>query len=89
MWGGADPDTELFASGVMTEDEGDWVTGGQAATGTDAAEAGGELTHLLHMAWALNNIFYTGGHVAGHPSLGRKVTTQVRAFQHSPPLEVH
>jgi hypothetical protein len=27
MWGGVDPDVELFASGVVLEDEGDWATG--------------------------------------------------------------
>lgn len=30
MWSGVDPDMELFASGVVREDEGDWGVGGQS-----------------------------------------------------------
>ena len=29
MWGGAEPDTELFASGVVLDDNGEWA-GGQS-----------------------------------------------------------
>jgi len=36
MWAGVDPDQELFASGIVAEDTGDWGTGGVIANGTDA-----------------------------------------------------
>ncbi|KAF8055388.1 MET1B [Scenedesmus sp. PABB004] len=41
MWSGVDPDVELFASGIVKDDEGDWGTGGQPlALAHGAAEAG-------------------------------------------------
>jgi DNA (cytosine-5)-methyltransferase 1 len=29
LWAGVDPDVELYASGIVKDDEGDWGTGGQ------------------------------------------------------------
>lgn len=42
MFRGVDPDVELYASGVVAEDTGDWGCGGQAvdAPTTDGAGAG-------------------------------------------------
>ena len=45
MWSGVDPDVELFASGFVKDDEGDWGAGGQpleppSAAAGDADAAG-------------------------------------------------
>lgn len=40
MFSGVDPDVELYASGLVTEDAGDWV-GGQALQAAAADAAGG------------------------------------------------
>ena len=41
MWAGADSDIEIFASGVVAEDEGDWAAGGQSAVDTPKDVEGG------------------------------------------------
>ena len=50
MWSGVDHDVEMFASGIVTEDEGDWdakeaaatANGGSAAGGAGGSSSGGE-----------------------------------------------
>ena len=48
MWSGVDHDVEMFASGIVTEDEGDWDSketaaqnGGSAAGGAGGSSSGG------------------------------------------------
>ena len=42
MWSGVDHDVEIFASGIVAEDEGDWGTKDGAAAGGSGGVASGE-----------------------------------------------
>lgn len=37
MWGGAEPDVDLFFSGIVVEDDGEW-SGGQAIETSDSGK---------------------------------------------------
>ena len=57
MFSGADHDVDVFASGVVAEDEGDWTAGGQAldkaVEGGASGSAGGAAWGSGVAAWGL------------------------------------
>ncbi len=51
MWSGIDPDTELFASGVVVDDDGEW-SGGQALVAEQPGEESARCGQWVVSAWS-------------------------------------
>lgn len=69
MWGGVDPDTQLYASGRVLDDAGDWATG-QSLTeppGRPCAPALGDLFEYLGYCTGPNSAIIRSTHP--HPSM--------------------